>query len=273
VRNGFENLLAYRKKWLYIGLNIRYNRSMKHQKLIILFIISMITSGCANTMGIIHRSYNYEKIFFGTHQIEFDIILENIDNSGEISNLIKALIYNNMDFDEYVKSIEIDFIGDAREDYYPQILLDDGTKYFYKSYLTKEYSVEYYSDSFVIIKYFNYFYKSGAAHGNYWVEYYIIDLAEKRMLEINDLLNQIPDGILKQIIESKYEISGDYLRENIFPPDTINFCNDNIELIWNTYQILPYVFGFISIEIQEDIIQQYLTDKGIILKSQIDKAK
>jgi hypothetical protein len=273
VRNGFEKLLAYKKKGLCIDIYIRYNKSMKYHKLIILFILSIITSGCANTMGVIHRSYNYEKLFFGTHQIEFDIILENIDNSEGISKLIKALIYNNMDFDEYAKSIENEFIGDAKEEFYPQIFNEDGTKYFYRSYLNKEYSIEYYSDSFIIIKHFTYFYYSGAAHGNYWIEYYIIDLAEKRILGINELLNPIPEDFLKQSIESNYEISGDYLQENLFPPDIIYFRNGNIELIWNTYQITPYALGIIGIEIQDDIIQQYLTDKGRILKSQIDKAK
>jgi hypothetical protein len=239
--------------------------------LIIFIFLLIFFNGCANSPEIIHKDYKYEKLFFGTHRIEFDIVLENIDNSDKISGLIKTLIYNNRDFDEYIEFTEKEFVGDAGEKFYPQIFIEDGTEYFYRSSLIKEYSIEYYSDSFVIIKYFTYFYNSGAAHGNYWTEYYIIDVTKKRILNINDLLNQIPDDLLKQTIESNYDIWSDYLRENIFPPDTINFCNDNIELIWNTYQITPYVFGIISIEIPDEIIQQYLTDKGKLLKKQIDK--
>jgi hypothetical protein len=236
---------------------------MRYAKLIAIFSFLVIINGCANTQRIIRRDYNYEKLFFGTHRVEFVISLENIGNSDEISNLVETLIYDNKNFDAYLEFIENEFIGDAREDFYPQIFNDDGTEYFYKSYLCKEYSVEHYSGLFVIIRYFNYFYYSGAAHGNYWIEYYIVDLSEKRLLNIADLVNPIPDDLLRELIESNNGITlGDYSRENIFPPDTINFCNDNIELIWNTYQIVPYVVGIIGVEIQDDVIQEYLTDKG-----------
>jgi hypothetical protein len=216
-------------------------------------------------------NYNYEKLFFGTHRVEFEINLENIGNSDKISNLVKMLIYNNKNFDEYIGFIENEFIGDDKENLYPQIFNDDGTEYFYKSYLNKKYTIEYYGGLYVIIKYFNYFYYSGMVHGNYSVEYYVIDLTEERILKINDLVNQIPDDLLKKNIESKYDIKGEYFRENIFPPDTINFCNENIELIWNTYQILPYVTGII--EIQDEIFQEYLTDKGKEIKMLINNSK
>jgi hypothetical protein len=208
-------------------------------------------------------------MFFGTHSFEFDIHLENTGGYEKISNLITTLIYHDKSFDEYVTYKEKEFIGDIREEFYPPMIDEDGTEYFYRSYLNVNYSVEYYGDLYAIIKYFLYFYNSGAAHGNYWVEYSIIYLTEERILDADDLVNQIPDDLLKEILKIKYNVEY-YLEENIWPPDTVNISNDNIELIWNTYSITPYSYGIIDINIHDTNIEQYLTDKGRMLKNSIN---
>jgi len=106
-----------------------------------------------------------------------------------------------------------------------------------------------------------YFFASGAAHGNYLIEYDIIDLSEEKILEIDDLINKISDDLLKEYINDQYEINN-FLRKNIWPPDTINFNNRIVELIWNTYSITPYVSGIIKINLNQEIIESYLTEKG-----------
>jgi hypothetical protein len=208
-------------------------------------------------------------MIFENHRFEFEIHLENISGFDKASDLIKTLIYQNKNFDDYAEYLEKDFIGDIRADTYPSQLDDNGTDYIFRFNLIADYSVEYYSDSFIIIEYSGYTYYAMTAHGSYWTVYRIIDIAEERILDIAELINPIPDGLLKQFIEEKYDINY-YLQEEIWAPGSVNFSNENIELIWNIYHITPYSAGLISIEIPDDIIQQYLTDKGKILKMEID---
>jgi hypothetical protein len=238
-----------------------YNKYMKIIRKNMLFIIVVIFISCNNSQNIINKKYEYEKIIFGTHRFTFEINLENIGKSKKKYNLIKDLIYNGKNFDEYIEYKEKYFIGDIKEVNYPVIIDEDGTKYYYQSDLIENYSIIYHNDSYVIIKYDIYFYHSGAVHGNYLIKYFIIDLFEERILNINDLINQIPDDLLKEIIEKYYTIYY-YLREDIWPPDTVNINNGIVELIWNTYSITPYSIGFIQIEIPNEIIRQYLTNKG-----------
>jgi hypothetical protein len=76
---------------------------MKYGKLFLSFLIMVIFIGCSNTPKIVREEYTYEKMFFGTHRFTFDIHLENIGNSGKVYDLINNLIYNNKNFDEYIK--------------------------------------------------------------------------------------------------------------------------------------------------------------------------
>ena len=103
------------------------------------------------------------------------------------------------------------------------------------------------------------------AHGNYWVQYFIVDLTDEKILGIDDLIYPISDKLLREIIKEEYEIDY-YLRENIWPPDTISFQKDGIILLWNTYSITPYATGLIEINIKNNIIESYLTEKGVKLK-------
>ena len=221
--------------------------------------------GCSNTPKIIHEEYKYEKMVFTNHIFTFDIHLENVGNSGKIYNLINNLIYDNKSFNEYKEYREKNFIGTINEDDYPPMIDEDGMEYFYHSDLIEKYSIIFNNDTYIIFEYNLYVYNAGAAHGNYLTRYFIIDLTEERVLDINDLVYPIPDDLLKERIESNYDINY-YFRDNIWPPDTINFCNENITLMWNTYTITPYAIGIIYIEIQDEIIEQYLTDKGKTLK-------
>jgi hypothetical protein len=219
---------------------------------------------------IIYKDYKNEIMLFETHRYLFEIHLENFGNSMNKSSLIENLVYQNKSFDEYIEFRKNEFIGDARKEYYPPMIDDDGKEYFYHSELIESYNIEYYNDLFVIIKYQNGFYNSGAAHGNYGTRYHIIDLTERRSLNINDLVFQIPDDLLKEFIEEKYEVNY-YLDEKIWPPDTINFQNDSISLIWNTYSITPYSMGTIEIIIQDMTVESYFKEKGKNLKESMKK--
>jgi hypothetical protein len=229
--------------------------------------------GCYSfTPEIIHKDYEYEKIFLGNYRFTFEFSFENITNSDKTANLIEKLIYQNRSFDEYIEYAENKFIGtiNMNKGNYPRMIEEDGTEYFYHSDLVERYKIEYCNNLFAIISYNNYSYYSGAAHGGYWTEYFIIDLTEEKILEIDELLNPISDGILIELIKTNSDIN-DYLRDNIWPPDSINFRRNKIILVWNTYTITPYALGIIYIELQDDVIELYLTEKGKKIRTIMNK--
>jgi len=216
-----------------------------------------------NTAQITAKDYIYEKIFFGTHNIEFEIHLE---NSGSSAELIEKLIYKNRNMDEYAAYLEERFTEQYSADDYPLLMNDDGTQYIYHSSLIENYSIEFCDGKFIIIYYNTWYYRSGAAHGNYLFEYYIIDAAERKLLEINELITPIPDSVLKEIIADKYETEL-FLRDNIWPPDSISVKPEGVELLWNVYTITPYAAGHVSIEIPCSAADLYLTEKGKLISA------
>ena len=221
----------------------------------IFFVILLFSCTKSNEPIIISVDYQDEAMFFGALKIEFDIHLESINNS---ETLIRKLIYDNKNFDEYIEYRKNEFIGSPdREIYQPE---GNESGYIYNYELNVKYNVLYNCDLYVIIKHSEYYY-TGGAHGNYWTMYYIIDLKEERIMDLDDLVNQIPDNILKDTIASTHNIVR-FLSDEIWPPDSINTNNGKIELIWNVYSITPYSDGLINIIIPDLTVQQYLTDKG-----------
>ena len=144
-------------------------------------------------------------------------------------------------------------------------------EYPYHSELIESYNIIYYNDEFILIKHTKYFYYTMAAHGNYWEEYFVIDINEEKILNMYDLVTQIPEDLLKENIELNYDIDY-FLRENMWPPDTINFQKDGIELLWNTYSITPYVVGVIDIKIEYEIGESFLTKKGKMIKDMMENS-
>ncbi|MCL2179692.1 MAG: hypothetical protein FWB83_01060 [Treponema sp.] len=230
-----------------------------------LSVIILFLAGCEREPEIVRRQFQYEKIFFGTYKIEVDIYLENIGESGKTAELIRRLIYRNKNFDEYAAHAESVFTGDIKSEDYPPQIDDDGIEYFYRSNLTESYNIMYHDKSFVVIEYNNYFYYTGTAHGGFRTQFYIIDIAGKRILDIEDMISPIRDDYLKEIILREYDINN-FLRDEIWPPDTINISQEGIDLIWNIYTITPYSSGVIFINIPDEASNQYLKNIGRKLK-------
>ena len=240
--------------------SIFYNQNMK-RLIIQIFFFSFILFGCISNQKIINKEYDFERMYSDNHIFSFGLYLENINNPKKIQKLINELIYNGKNFDEYREYTEQKFINDTIINSYPRVINEDGTVYIYNSELIGSHSITFHDDQFVIFENKVWFYASGAAHGNSLIEYYIIDLLEKKILDKNDLLNRVPDIILVENIAKEYNTNNS-LRSDIWPPDTINFHNGVVELIWNTYSILPYVDGIINIKLENEIVEQYLTKRG-----------
>ena len=234
---------------------------MKHFKVLI-YLILFIFCGCVGNQEIIHKEYEYKKIYYDNHDFTFKIYLESFNNPKKLSKLINELIYDGKNFDEYKEYLEQKFVQETIGNNYPRIIND--TETIYNSDFNENYSIVFHDNKFVIFENKLWFYASGAAHGNNIIEYYIIDLLEKRILDKDDLLNQIPDKILEEKITEKYK-TNNFLRKDIWPPDTINFQKGVVELIWNTYSILPHVEGIISVELKNEVVEQYLTKRGKVL--------
>lgn len=228
---------------------------MKKSMIFYCLVVVLLTS-CKNEVRVIEKLYQYKKTFNETHVVEFDIRLENLENFNKASRLIRTLLYNDKDFDEYAAYLESKFV-EGLADY------TDANK---ESYYNEIFSIVHHNDSYIIIENTYYYIYSGMAHGSYNTKFLIIDIAEEKILNVNDLVNPIPDDLLKELIEKEYEISN-YLRVNIWPPETISINQDGIALIWNIYQIAPFSYGWIWIELPEEIADQYLTEKGKTIKS------
>jgi hypothetical protein len=208
----------------------------------------------------------YEKIYFENHRIEFEFHLTTIKYSDKIENLITKLIYHNKSFDEYMAYKEKLFIGEGGKEFYPEIINKDGTKYYYHSNYTETYEIININSRFLTMKYTDWYYRTGSAHGSFQTKYYIIDLPEEKILDINDLINIIPESELLKFIGQKYKDFNTNYRNCLWPPDTIKFEIKGIILFWNTYSIAPYSFGPIEINIFYEIIDNYLTPKGKLLR-------
>jgi len=235
-----------------------------------IFLISFVLCSCINNQKIVHKKYEFEKMYDDNHVFSFELYLENLNGPENISNLVNELIYNGKNFDEYREYIEQKFIQDTVRNNYPVVINEDGTAYINHSEYNENYSIVFRNDQFIIFENKLWFYKSGMAHGNYSINYFIIDLPEKKILDRNELLNQIPEKLLIENITKKHEVNN-FLRSNIWPPDTINFNNGVVEFFWNTYSILPYVDGVISVELKKEAVGQYLTETGKKLLAMTEK--
>ncbi|GMO21623.1 MAG: hypothetical protein Ta2B_00460 [Termitinemataceae bacterium] len=241
---------------------------MKLYRNILLPMILLFLGYSCFSLEIYNFDEAYEKIYFENYRVEFEFHLSNIKYSNKIETLITKLIYNDKNFEEYMAYKENEFIGDINEQDFPTIN-DDGAKYCYHSNYIETYEITNINSYFLTIKYTNYYYITGSAHGYFQTKYCIIDLLEGKILNINDLINVIPESELLKLIEQKYKdfnINYDSFSNNLWPPDTINFEINGIILFWNIYSIAPYSFGPIEINIPYGIINSYLTQKGELLR-------
>ena len=199
---------------------------------------------------IIHKDYKYEK-----SKWKFDFHLENIGNSDKISNLVNKLIYDNRNFDEYMlnkeKSVLINMDGDEPD---PR-----------GSYLSENYTINYADEKYIVISYHYEEYYGSAPHPNHGQNCFFIDISEKRLLLIDDLIKPLPENLLLALIKKRYEEDADigiddFLRNTIWPPDLITISGGNTALIWNTYTLFPHAYG--PVEVTNYDISQHLTDKG-----------
>jgi hypothetical protein len=143
---------------------------------------------------------------------------------------------------------------------------EDGKQNTYHSEYIENFKVQYSGDSLIIIKYDDYVYYGGDAHGNTQIIYYLIDVKEEKPLGLADIVTKIPDEKIAVFLKKKYSDMEFDFRDSLWPPDTISYEKSGLLLLWNTYSIAPYSAGPIEITVPYDAVDSYLTAKGKLLK-------
>lgn len=239
-------------------------------KLIHFLILIFLLPCFCYTLDVSTYEHNEENAAVGNnHTFSLEFHFENINEPEKTRDLVQKLIYSDMDFSSFAAFLKEQFISDINPEGYPSYKNDDGSEYIFHSDLTQHVTILHQNDSFVIAKRDNWWYMGGAAHGNYWTDYYIIDIEHERILEVADVLTAIPDERLKSYIgqQNNSVSESTYIRENIWPPDSIQFITGHVVLFWNVYSITPYVLGSIEIEIPFNEIEKYFTSKGKEIQS------
>ncbi|MDR2909931.1 MAG: RsiV family protein [Bacteroidales bacterium] len=227
-------------------------------KTIILLLCLFYVSGGCSLPGTVNKQHKSEKTVSGIHYT-FGFNLENISGNNKKENIVKQLVYRNMEPDDYILFMENEFI-DAEN----KRLWSDNYQYEYfpQSDYRENVSVNCVSRNFVIIEHRYEYYKSGAAHGYYNTQYHIIDCAEERILEVNDIINELPTDLLKDLIRAEYDEFDFEYAAVLSPPDAVTFNKKYMVLHWNLYSIAPYSFGEVKVNAEYKKIRACLTEKG-----------
>jgi hypothetical protein len=239
---------------------------MRLRYFLVLFAIFVIFSACGKKEDIKSVQYKEEKTLNGIFKAKFEISLENVARPQKAAKLLEKLIYQGKSIDEYAVYAQDNFINTIKSEDFLPITGQDGKEYFNQSYFNEIYKILYHDNSYIIIEYNKYYAFSYAAHGNILTQYLIIDIAQGRILDIDDIAAPLPDDFLAGIIRTNYNMTGEFFRDHIWPPDTINIKRNSVELFWNVYTITPYAYGIIGVSLQDD---SFLTPKGKAVKAKI----
>jgi hypothetical protein len=127
-----------------------------------------------------------------------------------------------------------------------------------------------FNNAFIMLKRGDYSYSSGLAHGISQTTYYVLDMNEGRILNLEEMLTILPEDLLKAAITPRHAIDFDF-RDSVWPPDSICFDQTGVILFWNVYSIAPYAEGPIEITLPYDKVNNYLTKKGVSIKESFVK--
>jgi hypothetical protein len=247
-------------------LNFSYGAGMKFKLFIVLFPFFVFFYNCQNYEDIIRRHYQYERSLSEKIMIYFNIQLDNVSYSKRTANLIEKLVYQGKNFNEYISYTEeklkevinssnfLSLAGVSAEDRNNNHL-----------YYCEKINILHNFDSFLVIEHKKYLIFSSVPRGILWAEYLIIDLAGERILDVNEIAVPLSEDFLKDVIKENYNVNN-FLRDEIWPPDSINISQDSVELTWNVNSIAPLSDGLISVVLQNDL---FLTKKGKAIKAKI----
>jgi hypothetical protein len=216
-------------------------------KPIMVVLIFLFIHNACNGLEVIKNNYHYEEI----RRVFFEFHLEEISGDAKIEEIIKKLVYNDLNIDDYMAYKTNEFM---------EIYANDlGSGY------GENITVNYIGDLFVIFRYASTIYYADTWYSENKWGYYIIDLREQKTLELNELIQRIPEDELRKIIFSQNDmVDYDCLNTEVWPPDSVSFEKEGVSFSWHSYSrilILPQRYE-IYIKIDYEFITHYLTNKG-----------
>lgn len=116
---------------------------------------------------------------------------------------------------------------------------------------------------------------AGGAHGVYSSFYYIYNFKTDTLLQLADLFVDNFEPALEELINKQiridFEISDDamlseegFFVESIPVTSNFTFTDNGILFLYNVYEVAPYVYGSIAVEIQFDAIKSLIRPHGPI---------
>lgn len=123
-------------------------------------------------------------------------------------------------------------------------------------------------------------YYSGGAHGMREKNYWVIDLVEKKQIQLGDLFLEGTEAVLQTHIEDALRVYSDL--EPGVPLSRGYYFNDSVEVgdffltpqgigfHWNPYEIAPYSVGPVKITLPYEEIGDLLSPRGKFLISQFN---
>ena len=128
------------------------------------------------------------------------------------------------------------------------------------------YSIASVHEEFTVYKYEWSIIPSDAAHGMYGTEYKTIDLKNRQISGLEDLLvpqtiNNL-DGRIRVLLHNQEIYPEANYPEKLPQPDNFLFEESGIRLFWQPYSIASYSFGIVSVLLPWAETEDYLTDDG-----------
>ncbi|MDR2758277.1 MAG: RsiV family protein [Spirochaetaceae bacterium] len=208
-------------------------------------------------------------------RLELSFIL--LDPAGD--ELLKSLLYEGLDPEVYVSRLiqnYEDLYLDTRTqlegaaDMPPPAVFDWNYREFHKAYD--------YSRLQVICRFKEYY--TGGAHGMREKDYFVIDLVEKKQIQLEDLFLAGSQETLKTRVEDALRAysalesgeplsTGYYFNDSVEPSENFFLTAEGIGFQWNPYEIAPYSVGPVKIIIPYGDIEDLLNSRGKFLISQL----
>ncbi|HET8572918.1 MAG TPA: DUF3298 and DUF4163 domain-containing protein [Edaphocola sp.] len=132
--------------------------------------------------------------------------------------------------------------------------------------MNNDVSVDYNQDGYVILLTSGYQY-SGGAHGGAWDLFECLDVENKKVMVLSDIVSadsNVLEKMLEQQFREDYQLKAtdsltEYLFENkLMPNGNFSFDGSGLYFTYNQYEVAPYVMGIISVMIPWEKLKPYL---------------
>ncbi|GHT67506.1 hypothetical protein FACS1894110_13120 [Spirochaetia bacterium] len=189
-----------------------------------------------------------------------------------LQRLFRALFYDGMDpqdyADKFIADMEKEF-RQGKEEF--ERNPDWGISVFSRVY-EEAFEADLYTAQLVVIRRDWYEY-TGGAHGNFLIDYFVIDPAVAKRLTLDDILKtearplvlaRIEEALrnMRELKDGEPLTKGGFFEETVNIPDNFFLSPEGLGFLWNIYEIAPYAYGPIEVILPYEKVMGCLTPKG-----------